>query len=151
MMNKDEYAREAGFAVKFAMAGLAGFAVDGGLLMILGHHLHPATARAISIISAMQVTFLINGIVIFKCLTMRNLARHWAAYMVTSGFGNFCSYMIFITLTSFHGSLASKAIIAFPLSTFAAYLINFVGARFIVFGASVRAKLARKIVTGEPA
>jgi putative flippase GtrA len=126
-----------------------GFAVDGGLLLILGHHLHPATARAISILSAMQVTFLINGLAIFKCLTKHNLVRHWAAYMITSGFGNFCSYMIFITLTSLHGSVLSKGWIAFPASTFAAYLINFAGARFIVFGASVRAKLARKIVTGE--
>ena len=152
MMNKTEYQREAGFAVKFAMAGLVGFAIDAGLLHLgLTSGLSPAFARAISIIAAMQVTFLINGLVIFKCLTMRNVARHWAAYMVTSGFGNFCSYMIFITLTSLHGSVLSKAWLAFPASTFAAYLINFAGARFLVFGASVRAKLARKIVTGEAA
>jgi hypothetical protein len=71
--------------------------------------------------------------------------------MLTSGFGNFCSYMIFITLTSLHGSLFAKAWIAFPASTFAAYLINFAGARFLVFGASVRARLARRLVSGEAA
>ena len=91
----------------------------------------------------MQVTFLINGMVIFKCLTRGSVVRHWAAYMVTSGFGNFCSYMVFITLTSLHGSVLSKAWIAFPASTFAAYLINFTGARFIVFAAAVRARLGR--------
>ena len=55
--------------------------------------------------------------------------------------------MIFITLTSLHGSLVAKPWFAFPASTFAAYLINFAGARFVVFGASVRAKLARKIIS----
>ena len=150
MMNKKDYQQEAGFAVKFALASLVGFVVDAGVLHLgLTLGLSPALARAISIVSAMQVTFLINGLAIFKCLTRRNAARHWAAYMLTSGFGNFCSYMIFITLTSLHGSVLSKAWIAFPASTFAAYLINFAGARFVVFGASVRAKLARKIVTGE--
>ena len=150
MMDKKEYGREAGFAFKFALAGLVGFAIDAGLLHWgLRSGLPPETARAFSIVAAMQVTFLINGLVIFHCLTWRNLARHWVAYMLTSGFGNFCSYMIFITLTSLHGNVLSKAWIAFPASTFAAYLINFAGARFLVFGASVRAKIVRKAVTGE--
>jgi putative flippase GtrA len=150
MMNKKEYERQAGFAVKFALAGLVGFAIDAGLLHLgLTLGLSAAAARAISILSAMQVTFLINGLVIFKCVTLRNGARHWAGYMVSSGFGNFCSYMIFITLTSLHGSIVSKAWIAFPASTFAAYSINFAGARFLVFGASVRARLSRKIARGE--
>ena len=145
MMRKSDYEREAGFAVKFAMAGLAGFAVDAGVLQLgLSSGWSPAFARAISIVSAMQVTFLINGLVIFHCLTRSNAARHWAAYMVTSGFGNFCSYMIFITLTSFHGSFVSKTWFALPASTFAAYLINFVGARFVVFGAAIRARISRK-------
>ena len=150
MMNRKDYERETGFAVKFALAGLVGFVVDAGVLHLgLSSGLSPAVARAVSIICAMQVTFLINGVVIFKCLTLKNCARHWAAYMFTSGFGNFCSYMIFITLTSLHGNVLSKSWIAFPASTFAAYLINFAGARFLVFGASVRARLARKIVSGE--
>ena len=88
MMKRDDCEREAGFAVKFALAGLVGFAVDATVLHLgLTHGLSPALARAISIISAMQVTFLINGLVIFRCLTRGNCIRHWAAYMVTSGFG----------------------------------------------------------------
>jgi putative flippase GtrA len=152
MMDRTQYQREAGFAVKFALAGLVGFVVDAGVLHLgLSSGLGPAVARAISILSAMQMTFLINGLLVFKCLTRRNFPRHWAAYMVTSGFGNFCSYMIFITLTSLHGSVLSQAWLAFPASTFAAYMINFAGARFVVFGASVRARLARRIVSGEAA
>jgi putative flippase GtrA len=145
MMNRKEYQREAGFAAKFALAGLAGFAVDAGVLHLgLSSGLPPATARAISIVSAMQITFLINGLLIFKCLTRGTVLRHWASYMATSGFGNFCSYMIFITLTSLHGSVLSKAWVAFPVSTFAAYLINFAGARLLVFRAAIRARLSPK-------
>ena len=147
MLNRGEYKREAGFAVKFALAGLVGFAVDGSLLHLgLRFGLTPATARALSIVAAMQITFLINGLAIFKCLTRNNVAKHWAAYMLTSGFGNFCSYMIFITLGSLHGSVLSKAWIAFPASTFAAYLINFAGARLLVFKAAIQARIGRKTV-----
>ena len=114
-MNKKEYEREAGFAVKFALAGLVGFVIDAGLLHLgLTLGLSPALGRAISIVSAMQVTFLINGLAIFKCLTMRNCAKHWAAYMLTSGFGNFCSYMIFITLTSLHWQRAFQGVARLP-------------------------------------
>jgi putative flippase GtrA len=145
MMDGTQYQREAGFAAKFALAGLMGFVVDAGVLHLgLSSGLGSAAARAISILSAMQLTFLINGLLIFKCVTRRNFAGHWAAYMVASGFGNFCSYMIFITLTSLHGSLLSKAWIAFPASTFAAYLINFTGARLLVFRAAIRTRLSRK-------
>ena len=148
MMKRDDCEREAGFAMKFALAGLVGFAVDAAILHFgLKDGLSPAFARAISILAAMQVTFLINGVLIFKCLTRDNWVRHWAAYMVTSGFGNFCSYMIFITLTSLHGSVLSKAWIAFPASTFAAYLINFAGARLVVFRAAIRSRLSRKATT----
>lgn len=147
-MNRSDYERESGFAVKFAIAGLVGFAIDAAVLHLgLISGLSPAAARAISILSAMQVTFLINGLGIFKCVTRGNCVKHWAAYMLTSGFGNLCSYLIFISLTSLHGSPLAMAWIAFPASSFAAYLINFVGARFVVFGKAVRARMTRVTVS----
>lgn len=142
MMKRTDFEREAGFAAKFVMAGLCGFVIDALVLHLgLNAGLSPAIARAVSILTALQLTFFINGVVIFKCLEMGNCARRWAAYMLTSGFGNACSYVIFVTLSSVHGSPLSKSWIAFPASTFAAYLINVVGARFIVFGRTVRARM----------
>ena len=69
-MNKKDLEQEAGLAVKFALVGLVGFAIDAIVLrggLALGFQ--PAIARAASIICAMQVTFVINGLYIFRCLT----------------------------------------------------------------------------------
>ena len=127
--------KEVGLAVKFGLVGMVGFAVDalllkGGLVI----HLTPAVARLISILCAMQVTFLINRRHVFKNCVEERCLRQWCAYMATNGFGNFCSYWIFLTLTSLHGREVSDPLIAMPVSTFAAYLINYSGARLVVFG-----------------
>ena len=128
---------EVGLAVKFGLVGMVGFVVDalllkGGLMV----HLTPAVARLISIVCAMQVTFLINRRHVFKHCAQEHCLRQWCAYMGANGFGNFCSYWIFLTLTSLHGHAVSSPLIAMPLSTFTAYLINYAGTRIIVFGRS---------------
>jgi putative flippase GtrA len=127
---------EAGMAVKFAAVGLVGLLTDGMLLRLgLAVGMSPAIARAISLFCAMQVTFTINGMVVFRCLTLKRLARQWAGYMATNGFGNVCNYWIFVTLVSLHRPLVSNPYVALIVGAFAAYLINYAGARLLVFGA----------------
>ena len=139
-MNRKACEREAGLAIKFALVGLVGFVVDAAVLRLgLGLHQEAAYARAVSIFCAMQATFVINGVFVFKCLTKRNCLGHWGKYMLTNGFGNLCSYLIFIGLISLHHRLLSQPWFAFPASTLCAYLINFTGARLIVFGSAVKA------------
>jgi len=137
-------AAEAGLAVKFAGVGLVGFAIDAALLR-LGMHLgaQPALARAISLIIAMQVTFSINGLLIFRCMTRKNCGRQWLGYMATNGFGNFCNYWIFVTLVSLHHRVVSNTWFALVAGAFTAYLINYLGARLVVFGKDRAAALRR--------
>ena len=126
---------EAGMAVKFAAVGLLGLLTDVILLrlgMTVG--LSAAMARAISLLCAMQVTFAINSVAVFRCLTPKKLARQWAGYMVTNGFGNFCNYWIFVSLVSFHRPFVSNPYVALPVGAAAAYVINYAGARLLVFG-----------------
>ena len=141
-MNRKACEREAGLAIKFALVGLVGFVVDAAVLRLgLGMHQPAAYVRAVSIFCAMQTTFAINGVFVFRCLAKHNCLGHWGRYMLTNGFGNLCSYLVFVGLISLHHPLLSQPWIAFPASTFCAYLINFTSARLIVFGAAVKAMI----------
>jgi len=126
---------EAGTAVKFAAVGLIGLLTDMVLLRLcMAAGTSPAVARAISLFCAMQITFTVNGLFVFRCLTAEKLGGQWAGYMATSGFGNFCNYWIFVTLVSFHGPVLSNPYVALLVGAFCAYLINYAGARLWVFG-----------------
>jgi putative flippase GtrA len=126
--------REAGLAMKFAGVSLIGFVTDAGLLHILvAAGVAPAGARGISLFCAMQVTFVINGVHVFRCLDRKRWPHQWACYMAANGFGNFCNYWIFVTLVSLHRPLASDPLFAVAAGSFCAWMINFIGARFLVF------------------
>ena len=126
---------EAGLALKFAAVGMIGFLVDAALLrtgIALG--LSAAAARAVSLFFAMQATFAINGVHVFRCLTRRLFVRQWAGYMAANGFGNFCNYLIFVSLVSLHQAVASNYYVALCASSLTAWAINYAGTRLLVFG-----------------
>lgn len=128
-------AHEARLAIKFAAVGMVGFAVDAILLKAgLALHLGAAWARLISLTLAMQATFAVNRTHVFRCYGRVGLLRQWCAYMATNGVGNFCNYWIFVTLSSLHWRVVSEPFVALAISAAAAFLINFAGARLVVFG-----------------
>jgi putative flippase GtrA len=111
-----------------------GFATDYLVLRLgTGLGLSPAVARIVSLLCAMQVTFTINGLFVFRCLSWRKLPRQWGAYLATNGFGNVCNYWIFVTLISLHSSIWSDHLLALGVSSFFAWMINYLGTRFIAF------------------
>jgi putative flippase GtrA len=135
MSFSQETAREARLAIKFAAVGLVGFAVDAVLLKAgLSFHLGAAWARLISLTLAMQATFVVNRTYVFRCSGREGLQRQWCAYMATNGVGNFCNYWIFVSLSSLHGRLVSEPFVALAISAATAFVINFAGARLLVFG-----------------
>lgn len=122
-------------ALRLAGVGLIGLVVDAAILHIaIALGVAPAWARVLSLTSAMQVTFVINGLRVFRCLDRSTLVRQWAGYMASSGFGNFCNYWIFVTMVSTHWPVVSNPLIALCAGSLAAWLINYCGARFVVFG-----------------
>ena len=131
--------REGGLAAKFAAVSLVGFCVDALVLHLgVGAGLQPAWARLISLFCAMQATFTLNRLLVFRGHDGSSLARQWATYMIAGGFGNFCNYWIFVTLVSTHWPLISNHLLALAAGSFAAWLINYVGCRFFVFGKASR-------------
>jgi putative flippase GtrA len=135
MTDQTSVSWEAGMAIKFGAVGLLGLCVDAALLRIgVGVGMTPAIARIISLFCAMQVTFAINGLHVFRCLERGKWLRQWAGYMTANGLGNLCNYWIFVTLISTHWPIASNHYVALLAGSFAAYLINYGSTRLLVFG-----------------
>jgi putative flippase GtrA len=131
--------QEATLAAKHACVSGLGFAVDAALLRAGLHFgLEPAWGRVVSLACAMHATFLLNGLVVFRCLRWeRALPRRWAAYMAANAFGNLCNYWIFVTLVSLHEAIVSRPFVALAAGSLGAWMINYGCTRFLVFGASV--------------
>jgi putative flippase GtrA len=115
--------------------GCIGFLTDITVLrlgLICG--LSPLVARVISLACAMQVTFLINGLLVFRCLTRRSALRHWLTYMSTNGIGNLFNYLIFAGLILTRWPFISRHGPALWCGSLCAYGINYAGARLLCFG-----------------
>ena len=125
---------EARLALTFGAVGGVGFCVDAGLLHLgLGLGLPAWGARIISLFFAMQATFTINGLFVFRSLDSARLPRQWAGYMLANGFGNFCNYWIFLTLVSLHWPVVSNHYAALAIGSLSAWAVNFAGTRLFVF------------------
>ena len=131
--------QEGVLGLKYAGASLVGFAVDAALLhLLVGAGMEAAWARVISLFTAMQVTFLINGLQVFRTLHWAGLPHQWARYVLTNGFGNFCNYWIFVTLVSLHARVVSVPVVALCAASACAWAINYASCRFLVFGRALR-------------
>jgi len=126
---------EGGLALFYSLVAGVGLLTDGGVLTLFEHlGMQPAWARVLSLASAMQVTFWINGLWVFRCLTRQTWGRAWLGYMATSGFGNFCNYWTFVTLVSLHSPVWSNRWLDLSLGGLIAWTINYTCARLLVFG-----------------
>lgn len=127
--------QEGRLALGYTTAAWIGLATDGAALTLLEHMgLEPAWARVVSLAAAMQVTFWINGLWVFRCISRRNWPTLWTGYMVSSALGNFCNYWAFVTLVSLHSSLWSNRWLDLALGGMLAWTVNYGFARLLIFG-----------------
>ena len=120
---------------KFTGVALIGFVVSAVVLhLCLEAELRPWAARLVALVCAMNVTFLINGRFVFRALSRQRFLAQWGAYVANSAFGNFCNYWVFVTLESTHRPVIGNPYVALVFGSIVAWAINFVGARFVVFG-----------------
>jgi len=124
-------------ALKFAAVGGLGFLTDITVLRLClrGLNLTPFEGRAVSLTCAMQVTFLVNGLLVFRCLTLRCAGRQWLAYMATNGLGNLINYAVFAALVASRLPGVSRNGWALVIGSVIAYVFNFGCTRLMVFGA----------------
>ncbi len=130
--------------VKFSGAAMVGFVVTAAVLhLALEAGLRPWAGQLIALAIAMNVTFVINGQLVFGGLKRRRLLPQWGAYLANSALGNVCSYWVFLTLESTHQPVIGNPYVALTVGSLVAWAINFMGARFIVFGRVGRRLRAR--------
>jgi putative flippase GtrA len=123
-------------ALKFAAVGGLGFLTDISVLHLCLHvlRLTPFVGRAISLTCAMQVTFLVNGLVVFCCLDWKRWPRQWLGYMATNGLGNLMNYLVFVGLIGSRLPQVSRTGWALVIGSVLAYAFNFLCVRLLVFG-----------------
>jgi len=126
--------REARLFLRFGVVGGTGFLVDLSILEIgLAAGLSHMVARFISILIAMQVTFLANGLLVFKHGTPAQLIRRWPHYMLSSGFSVTCNYFIYLGLVHCGIKYLSNSVVAVVIATGLTMFISFTGARHFAF------------------
>ena len=114
---------------------LAGFALDALLLTTSqGSGLHAPVARLISLFWAMQATFLLNGLLVFKNLAPSALPAQWVCYMTSNGIGNLVNYLVFVGLVETRWPVVSNRYAALCVGACFAWTINYSGARLWAFG-----------------
>jgi putative flippase GtrA len=128
--------REAPLVRGHVSVSLLGFCLDAALLhLCLAAGLTAAAARLISLLSAMQATFALNGAYVFRRLSAAELPRQWLGYMGCNGLGNLANYALFVGLVASRAPLVSRHLAALAISSLLAWTINYCGARLVAFGA----------------
>ncbi len=118
------------------IVSLAGFAIDAALLHVgLVSGLSAAASRAISLFWAMQATFALNGLYVFRRLKAEDWPGQWVRYMTSNGVGAAVNYLGFVALLASREPTLSRHYVALTISAFLAWLINYCGARYWAFGA----------------
>ena len=143
-LQEDRKARPRRLLVKFTDVALIGFGLSAVVLHFgIAAGLRPWAARLIALVCAMNLTFLINGRLVFATLTRKRFFAQWGAYLTNSAFGNTCNYWVFVTLESLQRPVISNPYVALLAGSVTAWAINIMGARFLVFGDHGRRLAAR--------
>jgi putative flippase GtrA len=113
---------------------LAGFVLDAIVLTTsIGSGLHPDIARLISLFWAMQATFVLNGLFVFRKLKLKTLPGQWVRYMACNGVGNLLNYLVFVALVATGWPMVSNHYAALCIAAALAWTINYSGARLWAF------------------
>jgi putative flippase GtrA len=137
--------------LKYCAVSFFGLAVNIALLRLLtGAGLRPAFAQALSLLSAVQATFWLNAMIVFRNMDRRRWYRHWLAYMGASGLGLICNFLTFTTLLSLHRPVVSTQIFAVCAGGFAAWVVNYTAARLVVFNSKLHRRIGA-LVSGRDA
>jgi putative flippase GtrA len=136
--------KEGRLAILYSLTAGLGFLTDVTVLKIgMSLGLDAAWARALSLFCAMQTTFWVNALFVFRCREPRRWPMQWLRYMAGNGVGNLCNYLLFTTLLSLHRPILSNRWLAVGLGGLLAWVINYACARLLVFNTAKAARTAR--------
>lgn len=119
---------------QFFFVGLAGFAVDFGLLTVLSSSLGPYYARIASFISAVIFTWTLNRSITFRAARrasppLQELLRYFIAMLM----GGAINISLYSALISVIGKEAHHLLLAIAIGSLAGMLANFWASKKLVF------------------
>lgn len=122
--------------LSFAVVGAIGFVVDLGVLYLAAPTLGWYGGRVVSFLAAATVTWALNRHFTFaERRSNSSIAREYLRYLLTMVGGALVNYAAYVfTLHSLGGPLAPALGVA--LGSGAGLAVNFLTARFLVFGAA---------------
>ena len=120
---------------RFCLVGGIGFVTDAGLmaLCIHGFGCGPFAARAVSFTVAVLVTFLLNRSLSFADLQGRPVLSALAGYLLVQAFGFACNMLVFALAILRLPEPFSAPLAALALASAVALVLNYAGARLLVF------------------
>lgn len=122
---------------RFAAVGGVGFAVDAGVLFgltALGGN--PYLVRLLSFALAVSVTFGLNRHWTFSGARARGIGRDYLAYIGVQTFGVGINYGVYAAVLALIGLDPARAVLALAAGSATAFLVNYWGARRVVFRAA---------------
>jgi len=128
-------ARVAHQAGRFIVVGAMGFAVDGGILMLL-HSLYDFSllhARLVSFAAAVTVTWYLNRQHTFAASKDDQVIFEWGRYAVVNGIGALLNLGLFLWLVYHFTRLAAWPIVPLAMAASVALVFNFFASRQLAF------------------
>jgi putative flippase GtrA len=126
--------------LRFLAVGAVGFAIDGGLVVILvSQHADPLLARCFSFPSAVIATWWLNRVWTFAAAHKGPATRQITAYFLVQLVGALTNLMVYAAILTIIAPTPVNAFGAFALGSVAGLFVNFTGARRFAFAAATRA------------
>jgi putative flippase GtrA len=120
--------------VRFAVVGVVGFLVDGGVLQLLvsAAGWSPFLARVVSFPAAFTATFVLNRLWTFQGLRM-SAGRAYGAYGAIQLVGALINLAVFYACVLIEPRLYERPLIALAIGAGVAMLFNYYASRRVVF------------------
>jgi len=123
-------------AWNFVLVGAVGFAVDGGILLLLHESFDfgLVVSRCISFPCAVTVTWLLNRQRTFSDRKNALAGREWGRYAVVNGVGALLNLALFLWLVARFRAFEEWPLLALAAAATVAMTFNFLASRHIAFG-----------------
>lgn len=118
----------------FAIAGVVGFFVDAGVMLLLKNYLGLYLARGISFLCAVISTWVINKAFTFKGRTSGySLYKEFVAYFSAMLAGGSINYLVYATLVAFVSFFGENPVFAIAIGSLAGMVLNWVSSNYLIF------------------
>ena len=120
--------------IRFLFVGGIGFLIDGGLLFLqiwLG--INPYLARFVSFPIAVVATWRLNRFWTFPQADRASPSLQFNRYLAVQVVGALCNYIAYASVLAANDETTGAAALGFALGSAIGLIVNFLGARIIVF------------------